>query len=169
MTNWMTFKWQLIDWLLTDCWLTLPTDYWMIADWLTANWLPEVHIKLAWRSEMKIESSGQVWTERTNGQTDGRTDGQTLWLIELLSEPKKNIFFLKPPRDQTLHLIFFFSLPVWGIRRGCSLESFRKAARISDDSTLANGGIVSSFSLTWNISTKLWKFFTKVTILTLNP
>ena len=64
--DWLTADRLLTEWLLTDCWL------------------------IAWRFELdrklKNESSRQTLTERT----DGRTDERTLWLLELLSEPKNS-------------------------------------------------------------------------------
>ena len=77
MTNWMTIKWQLINWLLTDCLLTLLTDCWLTADWLLTDcWLP------AWRFEP--ESLSAVEKLVLERQTD-----RTKWLLELLSEPTR--------------------------------------------------------------------------------
>ena len=79
----MTDCWLTADWLLTDCWLTAD---WLLTDcWLTADWLLTDCLKI-WARKMKIDCSRQTWT----GWTDERTNGRTLWLLELLSEPKRS-------------------------------------------------------------------------------
>ena len=93
LTEWLTHKWRL-----TDCW--------MIADWLLTDCLK------IWARKMKIESSRQVWNERT----DGRTNKHRLWLLGLLSEPK-TVFFQDCDNDfirkalKNIHPDGF--IPIW--------------------------------------------------------
>ena len=67
-TKYFRLWWYDEVWFLSEC-------------YLSAHWShPEVI--------MKIMSSTQVWTGRTDEQTDERTNGQRLAILKLLSEPK---------------------------------------------------------------------------------